>query len=126
MTAGTEIAGCPVRTPLRGGVADGPRADRPRQRGSAAGDYLGMVAVIAVLMVSLVMLRPHRAGPKSPVNPITPVVRILGHTLETLEPKPPPVRRPATSPRPRPRRPARPRVDWSPVTVLLPEWWTRS
>lgn len=82
--------------------------------------------VIVILMVGLVMLRPYRAGPKSPVNPITPVVRILGHTIESLDPKPPPVRRPADAPRPRRRRPARPAVDRSPVTVLVPEWWTRS
>ena len=93
--------------------------------GSAAVDYLGIVAVIAIMLVALVALRPHRAGPRSPVNPITPIVRLLGHPLENLQPKVSVRPRTRSTPATPARRRPRPRVDRSPVTVLLPEWWTR-
>lgn len=116
--------------PAHRGAVPGLRAVRHgvRQAGSAAVDYLGIVAVIAILMASLVTLRPHRAGPRSPVNPITPVVRLLGHPLLNLTPKPatpPNPRGSSTKPRPKPRAKRALRPSREPVTVLLPEWWDR-
>jgi hypothetical protein len=94
------------------------------QRGSAAADYLGIIAVIGIMMVGLVAVRPTRVGPKAPVDVIPPIVRLLGHPVDNLNPRPPPSHpkrpRPPRPPRPRPQRPGS-----EPSTIPLPEWWSR-
>ena len=99
---------------------------KSRHQGSAAVDYLAVIAVVGIMFAGLVALRPTRVGPNTPVDVIPPIVRLLGHPVQNLEPAPP---RPARPAGPRPPRPARPRPTsptFGPSTILLPEWWSRS
>lgn len=96
------------------------------QRGFAAVDYLGIIAVVGIVLVGLVTLRPTRVGPETPVDVIPPIVRLLGRPVDNLEPRPsrPARPRPQAPTRPRPR-PRPPRPAGGPSTIPLPQWWSR-
>jgi hypothetical protein len=93
-----------------------------RQRGSAAADYLAIIAVVGIVFAGLLVVRLQRVGPKSPVDPIPPIVRLLGHPVRNLQPGPQ-ARRPRSRPGDARRVPTRRRPPVQPAIVPLPEWW---
>lgn len=95
------------------------------ERGNAAVDYLGIIAVVGIMFAGLVALRPTQVGPEAPVDVIPPIIRLLGHPVQNLEPRPTRPVPPALPRPPRPRRPRPPRPSREPSTIPLPEWWSR-
>lgn len=82
--------------------------------GSAAAEYLGVVAAVGLMMLALVAVRQHQPHRRPPIDPVGRI-----GALVSAPAVPRPVRvRPGPS-APRPRRPPRPRA-----TVLAPIWAT--
>lgn len=87
---------------------------RARTAGSAATEYLGVVAAAGLMMLALVAVRAHQPHRRPPIDP---VARIGSLVHQPPASRPPRIRPPRPQGPPRPRRPPKPRA-----TVLAPVW----